>query len=240
MSTERVIVQRGIAPALITALTRLASKIKADDLDLNQSAHLGCLFSEASAQNVCSMIEEARQMGAEILVGDGSRDGPLVQPHIMKGVKPGMRLWSRESFGPVLGITEVDTVDEAIELANHSDYSLIASLWTKSASTDLARRIRAGSYFVAVMRVKINHFISPGCVSVNGATFHVEPQFGNGGFGSVFFFHLDVVLDGCPLINFLSIRGASGYGRFDIEDWTNKQLTVLHPPKQSYPFVDNL
>ena len=151
MSTERVIVQRGIAPALTSALTRLASKLKAGDPVNDSTAQLSCLFTEGSAQNFCSFIEEAKSMGAEILVGDGSKDGPLVQPHIVTGVKPGMKLWSRESFGPVLALTEVDTVDEAIELANDSDYSLVASVWSRSASIELASRIRAGLHFTPVM-----------------------------------------------------------------------------------------
>lgn len=152
MSTERVIVQRGIAPALTAELTRLASKLRAGDLESDSTAHLSCLYAEGSAQNVCSAIEEAKQMGAEILVGDGKRDGALVQPHILKGVIPGMRIWSRESFGPVFTITEVDTVDEAIELANDSDYSLVASLWSKSADLGLAGRLRAGLYLADMRR----------------------------------------------------------------------------------------
>jgi acyl-CoA reductase-like NAD-dependent aldehyde dehydrogenase len=118
MSTERVIVQREIAPALISALMRLASKLKAGDPTTDPSAQLGCLFTEASAQGVCSLLAEAKQQGAEFLLGDGTRNGSIVQPHVLKGVKPGMRAWDRESFGPVVAITEVETIDEAVELAN--------------------------------------------------------------------------------------------------------------------------
>jgi acyl-CoA reductase-like NAD-dependent aldehyde dehydrogenase len=187
MSTDRVIVQHGIAPALNSELVRLASKLKAGDPTNDSTAQSSCLFSEASARNVCSMIEEAKQLGAEVLVGDGNQDHALVQPHIVKGAKPGMRLWNRESFGPVFTLTEVDTVDEAIDLANNSDYSLVASLWSKSATVDLAGRLRAGLCLTDVRRLSRAETFFPGAVLVNGATVHTEPQFGHGGLGSVYF-----------------------------------------------------
>lgn len=61
---------------------------------------LGAQFSESSAENIVSMLREARVEGARFLLGDGKRDGAVVQPHIVAGVKPGMKLWERESFGP--------------------------------------------------------------------------------------------------------------------------------------------
>ena len=49
-----------------------------------------------------SMLDEAQKDGAELLVGDMKRDGAVVQPHLLKGVRPGMRIWERESFGPCM------------------------------------------------------------------------------------------------------------------------------------------
>lgn len=66
-----------------------------------------------------------------------------MQPHVVTGVKPGMELWDRESFGPVIVLTEVDTVDEAVELANQSEYSLAGALFTRdvNAALDVGARI---------------------------------------------------------------------------------------------------
>jgi acyl-CoA reductase-like NAD-dependent aldehyde dehydrogenase len=159
MSTERVIVQRGAADALIAQIKTLSESLTVGDLQADsQNAKLGPLFSEASAENVISMITEARAAGAEVLLGDLSRQGAVVRPHLIAGVKPGMRLWERESFGPVIAFSVVDTPEEAVELANASDYSLSASLWTSDMY--LAQRIAP--------------LIRAGYTNINGSTFHGE------------------------------------------------------------------
>ena len=96
MSTERVIVQRGVADSLKEALVREFKKLKSGGPDEPLSA----LFREDSAVNVDNMMREAEADGADILLGDGNRKGAVIQPHIITNVKPGMRLWERESFGP--------------------------------------------------------------------------------------------------------------------------------------------
>ncbi|PAV19094.1 aldehyde dehydrogenase [Pyrrhoderma noxium] len=205
MSTERVIVQRNASETLIPKLKSLFERIRAGDTRLNAQSNnkvrLSALFSEASAENVLSMLDEAQKDGAELLVGDMKRDGAVVQPHLLKGVRPGMRIWERESFGPLVGISVVDTVDEAIELANATDYSLSAAVWTKDVNLALnvASRVRAG------------------CKSVNGSTFHSEVGLGHAGLG-----------------------GATGYGRFDIDNFTVKTMICIHPPQAAYPLVDDL
>lgn len=106
MSTERVIVQRNASETLIPKLKSLFERIRAGDTRLNaqpnNKVRLSALFSEASAENVLSMLDEAQKDGAELLVGDMKRDGAVVQPHLLKGVRPGMRIWERESFGPCM------------------------------------------------------------------------------------------------------------------------------------------
>jgi len=198
MSTERVIVQRRASGTLIPAITRLMSSLKAGDVNVNP-AYLPALFTEAAAENVLSMIAEAKAEGATIAVGDQKREGAVVQPHVLMGVTPGMRLWDRESFGPVLIISEADTIDELVELANKSDYSLAAGLWSKDVynAINVAGRIRAG------------------CTSINGPSIHLEPMKSHGGLG-----------------------GATGYGNFDIENFTNSRMIVLHAPGPTqYPLV---
>jgi len=111
-------------------ISKLVSQLRAaEPSDLN--SHLGCLFSSASAERLIKEIAEAQAAGAEIVVGDGKHLRNLLQPHVLKGVKPGTKLWERESFGPVLAIAEVDTVEEAIELARANTYSLHDSVWSR-------------------------------------------------------------------------------------------------------------
>lgn len=164
MSTERVIIQRGVYQAIISAVTAYCQKLKAGDPTTDSTAKLSALFSEGSAENVLNMVREAKEAGAELLLGDLKRQGSVVQPHLLTSVKPGMRVWDKETFGPgtrnrsyvfasrliplipVIVFSVVDTIDEAIELANATDYSLSASLWTSNVHTalEVAPRIRSG------------------------------------------------------------------------------------------------
>lgn len=129
------------------------------------------MLNEAIAENVVEMMREAKAEGAEVLTGDLAREGAVVQPHILLGVKPGMRAWNQESFGPgalssiimngvtnnkftchvfthwlVIMVNVVDTVEEAIELANATNYSLNGAVWTRDINLglDVGFKIRAG------------------------------------------------------------------------------------------------
>ncbi|KLO14001.1 aldehyde dehydrogenase [Schizopora paradoxa] len=199
MSTERVIVQKAVSAELIDKVTTLCRKVKAGDVRKDPSVKFPSVMNEVFAENILGMMREAKDAGAEVILGDLTRDGPVIQPHLLKGVKPGMRAWDRESFGPVVGFAVVDTIDEAVELANASDYSLTASLWTRDVNNaiDVASRLRAG------------------CSVVNGSTFHSEVGLGNGGLG-----------------------GATGYGRFDIDNFTVKRMIVICPKGVKTPMLD--
>lgn len=96
MSTERVIVQQKVAPTLASALVAEFSKLRSG----GPEANISVLFTDGSAESVISLLREAKEQGAEFLLGDATRDGAVVQPHIVSKVKPGMKLWDRESFGP--------------------------------------------------------------------------------------------------------------------------------------------
>jgi len=100
MSTERVIVQAGIAEALMTAVKCFAASLTAGDVYGDGQAQLGALFTHSAAENVVNMISEAKSDGAQLILGDLRREGGVLQPHLVANVKPGMRLWDRESFGP--------------------------------------------------------------------------------------------------------------------------------------------
>ncbi|KAL5476695.1 hypothetical protein ACEPAI_2881 [Sanghuangporus weigelae] len=167
MSTERVIVQRGAASALLPALQKYFASIRAGDINSDSSARISSLINEGAAESVLNLMKEAKEAGAEVLLGDLKRDGAVVQPHVLSGIKPGMRAFDRESFGPLVGVVTVDTIDEAIELANATDYSLTASLWTRDVNRAL----------------DVSSCIRAGMVSVNGTTFHTETQIGHAGLG---------------------------------------------------------
>ncbi|KAK7687896.1 hypothetical protein QCA50_009115 [Cerrena zonata] len=168
MSTERVIVQRGASEKLISLIKQNISTLKAGNYADYPKVQLSALFTAASAENVVGMIREAQAEGAEVLVGDVKNEGAIVQPHVITCVKPGMRLWERESFGPILIVAVADTIDEIVDLANESTYSLSAGIWTKDIHTafDVTSRVRSG------------------LANINGGTFHGESLLGHGGLGA--------------------------------------------------------
>ena len=153
MSTERVIVQRPVLEPLVTAIKRHINTLTVGD---PEKSHLSSLFTDASADNIISMLKEAKEAGAEVLLGDMKKAGPaLLKPHVLTGVKTETRLWQRETFGPVLVVAAVDTVDEAVELANKTDYSLAAAVWTNDLynAMDVSRRIHSGSWICIFFRL---------------------------------------------------------------------------------------
>jgi acyl-CoA reductase-like NAD-dependent aldehyde dehydrogenase len=100
MSTERVIVHKDVAESLVATIREIASNIKAGAVPGSSGAQIGPLFSEQSAERLIGILNEAKAGGAQALLGDLTRDGAVVQPHLFTGVKPGMKLWDEESFGP--------------------------------------------------------------------------------------------------------------------------------------------
>lgn len=99
MSTERVVAVRAIAPALKSALHAILSSGE-PGVRAGKGGKLGALFNVSAAERLVGMIKEAKEQGAELVVGDGSRDGAVVQPHLITGVKSGTSLWEEEQFGP--------------------------------------------------------------------------------------------------------------------------------------------
>ena len=160
--------QREVSAALVEHLKRIIHNIPAGD-QVTTDARIGRLLTPQAAQNVIAMIKESLDAGAELLMGDLQAEGTYVQPHVVLGAKPGQRLWELESFGPgqfastrvwrvrleltylqVFTISIVDTVDEAVELANATQYSLTSSLWTNDVTQamEVSERIRSGQVIV--------------------------------------------------------------------------------------------
>lgn len=100
MSTERVIVHESVAEPLISSIKEIVSKLKAGDISTDASCQLGPLFTERSAERIVDVLKKSQEAGAQVLLGDLTRDKAVLQPHILTGVKPGMALWDEESFGP--------------------------------------------------------------------------------------------------------------------------------------------
>ena len=107
------------------------------------------MVREKDAVRVQEWIQEASGQGARVLTG-GDRNGAVFAPTVVADVKPEMRISADELFGPALGITPVETVDEAISLANETNYGLSAALFTENLDNAMrfAREVDAGSIHI--------------------------------------------------------------------------------------------
>lgn len=149
VSMERIYVTEAVADTFIDEFVRRTSNLRlAATYDF--SADVGSLTTPAQIQRVTDHVNDALEKGATLLSGGRSRPdiGPLFyEPTILTDVKPEMRLYAQETFGPVVSIYRVSNISEAIERANDSAYGLNASVWTKSHRTghEVAAQLRAGT-----------------------------------------------------------------------------------------------
>ncbi len=132
-----------------------------------ESTATGPLASMVQQQRVRTHIADAIEDGAELLTGgagwpEGHTQGAFVAPTIFAGVTPSMRLFREEVFGPVLAVTGYDTEEDAIRLANDSEYGLSGGVWSGDPrrALEVALRLRTGT------------------VGINGAGLDVGAPFG--------------------------------------------------------------
>jgi acyl-CoA reductase-like NAD-dependent aldehyde dehydrogenase len=162
MSTERLIVHEKVADEFVSKLAARAAKLPAGD----PRGHvvLGSLVSPASAEKMDAFIADATAKGATIAAG-GKRSGSVVEATVLDGVKSGMRAYDEESFGPVKPVIRVASEDEAIAIANDTEYGLSASVYSRDIQRAMAVAAR----------------IESGICHINGPTVHDEAQMPFGG-----------------------------------------------------------
>ena len=152
LSVERCYVHRSLYNAFLEACVRKTKLLRMGN-GLDPHADVGPLIRERQLRNVEAQVEDARLQGARVLVG-GSRLpelGPnFYAPTVLAEVTHAMQIMREETFGPLLPVMPFDTDDEAIRLANDSDFGLAASVWTRDRARgeSLARRIQAGTVMV--------------------------------------------------------------------------------------------
>jgi vanillin dehydrogenase len=163
MSTERIVADRSVAAELGAKLAERAGKLTVGD-PRDQGTMIGPVVNDGARERIMALIEDARSKGAEVLSG-GEADGNLITPTVLSGVTPEMRIYGEESFGPVVSIVAVGDTEEAVRVANDTDYGLAAAVF--GADVDEA---------MAVARQ-----IESGICHVNSSTVHDEPQMPFGG-----------------------------------------------------------
>lgn len=149
MSTEKVIVVAPIYDAFVAKCKEVASKSSISKSPLGQAIRVG-------AEKAKELVDDAVKHGATSLLGDhGELKSNYLQPCILTDVTKSMRVYTEETFGPVFIILKAKDEDEAIELANDTDYGLSSAVFTKDLgkAIKLGRRIEAGATHVNSMTV---------------------------------------------------------------------------------------
>jgi acyl-CoA reductase-like NAD-dependent aldehyde dehydrogenase len=143
MSTERIIVDESIADEFVAKLAAKAKTLKAGDPRTH--VVLGPLFDRAAAERMDALIEDATAKGAVLACG-GKRDGAVVEATLLDRVTSTMRIYTEESFGPVKSLIRVKGVDEAVRIANDTEYGLSAAIFSRDVmrAMAIARRIESG------------------------------------------------------------------------------------------------
>ena len=146
---SRLLVERSIHDAFVEKLTRHAQAMRPGD-PLNPKTTIGAVNSERQLAQNLAFVAEARAAGLSIATG-GARTleetgGFYMEPTVIAGVSPTDRIARDEVFGPVLAVIPFDTEDEAVTLANDSNYGLAAGVWTANLSRAhrMIGRIKAG------------------------------------------------------------------------------------------------
>ncbi|GAA2629959.1 benzaldehyde dehydrogenase [Streptomyces vastus] len=144
MTAGRHIVLESVADEYLDRLAKRAQGLPVGDPFTGQVA-LGPLINERQRDNVHRIVEETVGAGAEVRAG-GSYDGLFYQPTVLTGVTTSMPAFREEIFGPVAPVVVVRDEDEAVAVANNTEYGLVAAVQTGSPDRgrDLARRLRTG------------------------------------------------------------------------------------------------
>ena len=163
MSTERIVVDRSVADPFAERLGERAQALKVGD-PRDPGTQIGPMINSGALDRVSALVDDAVAHGAEVVAG-GQADAPFFPPTVLRGVTPEMRIYGEESFGPVVGILQVDGPDEAVRVANDTEYGLAAAVFGRHVPTALA----------------LARQIESGICHVNGSTVHDEPQMPFGG-----------------------------------------------------------
>jgi len=154
-STSRLIVQRDVADEVVARLVERAAKLALGD-PLDPGTDVGPVINREAGERIEAMVERAAGEGAKVVIGgrpatvENCDGGVFFPPTILTGVRPGHSIAQQEVFGPVLSVIEVDSVDEAIDVVNGTEYGLSAAIYTRDINSALTAvdRIDAGIVYV--------------------------------------------------------------------------------------------
>jgi succinate-semialdehyde dehydrogenase/glutarate-semialdehyde dehydrogenase len=151
VSSKRFIVVEAVADAFVAAFVAHTRELVAGD-PLDPRTTIGPLARPSLVADLDSQVRRTLAAGARLLIGGAARPGPgcYYEPTVLDHVTPGMAAAIEETFGPAAAIIRVKDADEALALANATEFGLAATLWSGdlAGARRLARRIEAGAVFI--------------------------------------------------------------------------------------------
>jgi acyl-CoA reductase-like NAD-dependent aldehyde dehydrogenase len=163
MSTERVLVHESVKDAFVDKLVAKAKALRVGD-PKEKATQIGPMIQESAAQRVKLLIDDARKTGASLLCG-GEPKGAFFPPTVLDKVGRDARIYREESFGPVVIVLPFKDDDDAVELANDTEYGLSACVFSRNIDRAWAVAQR----------------IDSGMCHINSSTVNDEPQMPFGG-----------------------------------------------------------
>ena len=148
---SRLYVQRSAFDKVVSGIVDHARKLKLG-AGLNEGTELGPLISKVQRDRVAAYVEAGRKDGADIATGGNApgEAGYFFEPTVLLGTTPSMSVQTEEIFGPVLCAMPFDDLADIEPVADHAQYGLAASIWTRDLSTAhrLGRRVAAGAVWI--------------------------------------------------------------------------------------------
>jgi acyl-CoA reductase-like NAD-dependent aldehyde dehydrogenase len=172
MSVERIIVDESVAGEFTERFVEKVKTLNTGDLR-EMSNVIGPIINQRQLDKIHGQVTEAVEQGAKLLTG-GTHQGLFYQPTVLADVTPEMRVFREETFGPVAPIITVKGVDEAVALANDSEYGLSAGIITRDEERGLAvaRRLQTGMAHVNCSSVNDEPHVPFGGVKNSGIGRH--------------------------------------------------------------------
>ena len=151
ISAKRFFVHRDVAEEFTRLFSEKIAALTVGD-PMDPDTEIGPLATESGLTDVSDYVEDARSKGATVVVGGKRVDRPgwFYEPTLLTGVTTEMSLYAEEVFGPVAALWTVDSLDEAIEIANSHPYGLGANLWSEDEGerAQFIRDIESGMAFI--------------------------------------------------------------------------------------------